>query len=144
MAPFMFPSASAMASAVLQLEGGVELGLALGRRERPAGPVQRVRPAGLGADAGHAPRCGRCGSSASTGPVGAAAGRGRLRASCTASAPAVAAVTTPRTLATVRAFGMAAERTDGPCVRSIPSHERWTTSTRSTWPCSCCGAASAR
>ncbi len=44
----------------------------------------------------------------------------RFFASFTASAPAVAAVITPSTLATVLAEGMGAERTDGPSARSIP------------------------
>ncbi len=72
----------------LQLELGVELALALGRGERPAGPVQGVGPARLGADARHRGAAGGPRSSSRSGPVGAAAAAARLRASCTASTPA--------------------------------------------------------
>ena len=119
MAPFMLPSASAMLSAVCSSKAASSSSW----RSAAANTLRArctayCRPARAPTPAMAALRALRLDDE--IGPAAARSASMRFFASLTASAPAVAAVITPSTLATVRADGMRAERTDGPSRPAIP------------------------
>ena len=119
MAPFMFPSASAMLSAVWSSKAASSSAW----RSADANTLRARCSAYLPPALAPSPAIAAVRAFLPDDEIGSpspAAESCRFFASCTASTPAVAAATTPSTLAIVLALGMAAEATDGLADRSIP------------------------